>query len=413
MIAALFLLSLFLVGCEKDSRNTVNINDYIIIETSGYNEYGSISVSVDYETMIAEHINKQASTTDTIDLVNAFPPFTAKYKDTDDWKNGDVIKIKWTKNKEVISLLEETLGKKLLCDTYKYTVDGLSDIKDYNPFDDLHIENYGTMSGSGSIDFTIQYETDNEQFLWNVEHNGKDGSLKNGDTIHLTIADDIDKKEFTKQTGLKITQKETDYTIDCLCVVATDETIFSKIADTTKSNFDTVIEEWVVAGLNDTNVIESDPRTYQNVGYVYYANATINENGEMPKKKDGMFFAIYEILDYYVATPYYVFIGIEGEVTVDHERIYLNGQEFSDSFVNYEKEKVRYTIGNIRLDVNGNEIADFKWVEGEEMGFVINNIAFAGHQTIQETLDYIKRTYGLNYTNKFISEGIQEITTNN
>jgi hypothetical protein len=93
-----------------------------------------------------------------------------------------------------------------------------------------------------------------------------------------------------------------------------------------------------------------------------------------------------------------VFIGIDGRFTIDHQRAYLNGQEFSDSFVDYKKEKVRYS-------------SNVGWInKSEEMGFLVDNIlSYAGHQKIQETLSFIRNTYGKNYENEFISEDLMKM----
>ena len=382
----IFLFSFLLIGCNNSNkRPIVDVNKYITAKLDGYNNYASVTFEIDYKSMISDNVKDKSAVSDLVDVTKKFQPFIPKYKESNVLKNGDIINVKWDENKEAVAFIEKMLKKDVKIKQYEYIVDGLNDPIRYNVFSELVINTNGTMSGEGVIDSYINVSQENKENLTiNVMHNGNNGTLKNGDVITFTLDENFDFIDFTKTTGLLIDKTSIDYTIDCLCTELDNSNDFDKIDQQTTENINKVFEEWVGNGLNDESV-SSGGREYEILGYIYFTNQN---------NKEGMFFTIYKVKDSLVLNPYYTFVGTKGVLTLDHNFFYVDGEKISDSFVDYEKEKVRYSESE-------------GWIVGsEENGFLYDGLPFAGHKTLEETINYIKSVYGINYKKEIMSNNL-------
>lgn len=387
IVFATIIIFVGLVGCSKEQKETVDINNYVLEELIGYNNYASVLFSIDYDSLVNEFVKDESVANDLIDVAKKFEPFIASHSESNTLKNGDLVKVKWKENKEAVSFLEKMLNKKIISNNYyEYKVKGLEEPILYNAFSELVIDTKASFDGVGTIDTYIDVTYDKcESIKIGVIHNGKNGSLKNGDIIKLSIDKDFDLIEFTKQTGLLIEQTTYDYKINCLCKELSETKELDRIDEKTKNNIDTAFNEWVVAGLNDESVF-SKKRTYSVLGYMYYSNKN---------NRDGMLLALYKVKSPFMSEPYYTFMGIKGCITLDHEYFYSDGNEISNSFMDYEKEKVRYET-------------DIGWiVGGEENGFLVDEEPFAGHQNFNNMLNYIRSVYGANYKKEIIDQDLQ------
>ena len=342
LIVLFLLISVFyLTGCRDEYEEQININNYVQITTDGYDGYGSMLFSINYDALFEEHLSSEATKTELLDLAENFEPFIAACDEQGMLANGQTIEVVWQKNKGVIVVLERLLQKRFVANKFTCNVSGLQEVIFCDPFENLEVETNGTLDGRGSLEFCIRYaRKGKEDIVIPVEHDGRDGKLKNGDTVTLSIPDNFSLEELARETGVEATRSTIQYQINCLGVKAVGEEIFEKIDNKTKANLSHVIEEWVIAGLNDTNIMMPEQRVYRNVGYIYYTDPVATDTSD--EQSSGMFFAVYEIHDKYVPGSYYVFIGISGEFTIDHQRLYCNGEILPKSFINYEKTKAYF-----------------------------------------------------------------------
>ena len=392
MIVGSLLILTMLTGCSTttEKNNLININDYIETNVVGSDGYVTLEFEINYREAFLDAKIDEKKTEEAATLLDSFDAFEMKVKNNGNLKNNDNVKVDCVPVKKVIDTLANITGKTIVCNDFEYLISNAMTVEEYDPFEDLIVNTNGSESGSGELSFAIEFkQKDGTMVNWKVSHDGENGKIKNGDTLTLTLDEEIDEYAFTASTGKKITHKEGKYVVNCLCVPISDEGIFKRISKSMKSCFDTVIEEWVVAGLSDNSADSNIKRTYENVGYVYYTNDT----KETVNKTDDMFFAIYAINDFHLKDPYYTFIAQKGNMTVDHINTYVDGKAFSDSFVDYEKEVVRHD--------------DEKWIEGEEMGFIDNYVPFAGHRTLDELISYINNKYGSNYNYKYFSADLE------
>lgn len=401
LVAIVFLvliiaLSLLLAGCGLGNvADAINVNDYVCIESTGYNEYGSVSLSVDYESMFNNAPVPNSTKKKVADAAEVAQVFIPQYAISDTLKNGDTVSVKWEKNSSAIKEIEEVIGVPIVCEDFEFETAGLEDVRDYNPFDDLCFDTKHTVSGNGAIDFQINYHSENSEISWNVEHDGENGKIKNGDVLNLKITDEIDNETMAREFGVRVSKTTDTVEVSFLGEYALDGKILQHIGDSERAAFDKVISDWVVTGLNDENLL-CDDRTYKFEGCLYYANADETQTDLEPE--EGMLFAIYKIDDDYVYGGYYVFIGLKGLFSYDDEGVYINnGEELPNSFMYYEKEHVRYAY-------------ESGWKQNcEPMGFLYMDLAYAGHMDIQDTFKYIDESYGKDYQYRYVDVCFEDV----
>lgn len=398
----MFLLAVLCFVCltscsePEETLQVVDITNYITASATGYDGYGIVSFEIDYQKLaddtLASHDNKMRAVT----LASIYPPFTAKIEKDGLLKNGDEIQVSWDMDDSSITVIEGYLSVDLICGEYSYIIENLLELDTYDPFENLVVDTKQTVSGSGYLEFKVHCKIADLDVMWNVTHDGENGSLKNGDVLTLSIADDIDFDAFTEATGLHIKKTTDTYTVTGLRELVKSEKIFSHIGENERAAFDKVIEDWVISGLNDQQVFETEKRTYRPFGYLFYSNET-NRESPLNEYRD-MLIAIYEISDPKMKDGYYVFIGIKGDFYCDINGITINGEgQIPSSFIYYEKETVRYS-------------EKFGWGQNyETMGFLHDGIAYAGHKNIIETYSYIETTYGESYDNLCVSSELDGV----
>jgi hypothetical protein len=381
---------------ETKNCTTVNISEYFMPNVCGYDEYGSIAPTIDYNKMIDEVCNDSKAALKAKSLVKTYQPISIECSLSHDLKNGDVVNVTFTRNDDAAKAFEEILGIKLDGNDLSYTISGLASTQDYDPFLDLFIDTKKTASGKGDLDCSIHYTTSAGEIVLPVKHNGNNGTIKNGDVLMLELDENVDMNAFTRDTGLKITKTTSEHTVTYLRNYAIDDVLFEKLTTYDKNRLNRIIEEWVISGINDANGMGG--REYELSGYIFYTNADSKSIDFNTKEPEGMLVAIYKITDNFIDDGYYVFIGLKDVFSYDYNGVYVgNGENLPYSFVYYEKETVRYD-------------KMFGWGEGfEDMGFLYNKIAYAGKKNIAETFEYLEKTYGADYQYRFVSEDLKNI----
>lgn len=238
----IIMLSVMLTGCGAP---TVNLNDYVTVTVNGYDGYGSVSVSLDYEKIIADHSDRLADNLDNQIFGDKTPvlaaelafsyyePYSIAYEHSNTYKNGDVIEVYWNTNESAIEMLTQVLDIKCTYDNFSYTVEGLRPVKTVNPFENIEMNSWGTSGQAGfSSDGHAYIDVDEDApegygFQY-VEVDGnkiaklrikvdysKNGSLSNGDTVHVRLYD-VDPARFAQYCGIEVTCTEADIVVTTL-----------------------------------------------------------------------------------------------------------------------------------------------------------------------------------------------------
>ena len=132
LIGLVFLLIVVLTFCscgEKDTREEINLNEYLVITATGFDGYGTATVSLDVERLVHENSKLLVTTPTTISTqenktpiesaifaFDMYKPYALKFNESNSLKNGDVLLIEWIENEEGIRQLESVINAKF---TYK------------------------------------------------------------------------------------------------------------------------------------------------------------------------------------------------------------------------------------------------------------------------------------------------------
>lgn len=136
-------------------------------------------------------------------LAPIVPGLTFSVSPSEKLKNGDKVTLKLDTDEK--TLLE--LGKKASLSEYSYTVSGLIEIKDYNPFTKIQV-NFNGYEGDGKAEIQRSGENQPEHF----EINKKTG-LSNGDEVTVKLLDEV---KDLQELGLNPTFTKKTYTVSGL-----------------------------------------------------------------------------------------------------------------------------------------------------------------------------------------------------
>ena len=373
---------LLLTGCSIKYR-IINLNDYIVAQNSGYDGYGSVKLTIDYSKMCSDF----KLTSDEIALVDGivtdYSPITIEHDGDNKLSNSDIIDAKYNTN-EYLSNLENIFNAKIRYEKFKYTVKELESLSELDPFENLIVEANNTMTGSGAVELYTTFITQNDdKIVWNVNHSGENGKLSNGDIITLFFENEIDHEMLAREAGIRLTKTETEYELNCFTKPILDEVDIDILEQLGNEQINRVANEWIGAGLNDKNETKRE-RVLHNYGYILFTN----------NKDDGsdLLISVYQVETDPVPAGYYTYVGINGKFAYNDYGFYMSdGSELSDSYVDYEKETVRYD-------------RTFGWNEGaEKMGFLYNDVPYAGHEEIDDLIDSVQSQYGEDYENCYKS----------
>lgn len=217
-ITAITIVALIaVVGISKSIGKTINLNDYLLFETSGYNGYGSVDVSVDWEAIEAKYGDKITykdqnteeygglmSLASPLDIMKTF--VRVNVEGNDNLSNGTEITYTWSVSPEVL----EKFSCKLKYEDGAYTIEGLTEVGTFDAFADVEMEFIGIApNGQANINYLGE-----EMSYYDFDCDKTEG-LRNGDIVTVTI--DEDKIEsYAKAWGKVPAEMKKEYTVDGL-----------------------------------------------------------------------------------------------------------------------------------------------------------------------------------------------------
>lgn len=233
-LAATCLLCATLTGCGEEE---LSLEDYLSVSYSGANGYATANVDFDYIgfadaiasnskenlsffELAAAADNVKINTDGDIENLSNDDQFTVSF----DWDADDAKK----------------LGLKYIGNDKEFTVEGLEDVKEIDPFADLNIA-YSGISPNGSIDYSATINTNNTlPFTFSYFFDPM-SNLKNGDTIKVSI-DDNNIQQKALQNGYLLTTTEKEFTVEGLpYLITTLDELSPEILDKMKKQSEDVI----------------------------------------------------------------------------------------------------------------------------------------------------------------------------
>ena len=188
----------FLVGCS--GKPTVNLNDYVVMDATGYDGYGTVSASLNFSKLIednAEYLtDKSLDTTyfgdQTAQMAAEFifynnKPFVLAYTAPENAKNGDKVEFTWNTSEDGIEKLSQVLEVKFKYDNFTYEFKDLKPVKEVDPFEGFTYT-FDGFSPYIRCEFEGDIYFDWHQSSLSVSVD-KQFSLANGETITFSIYD--------------------------------------------------------------------------------------------------------------------------------------------------------------------------------------------------------------------------------
>lgn len=196
-----------LTGC---GGTTVNLNDYITVEVSGYNTMGEARVFFDKEAFeedfgekIEAKIDKQGGDAGlmSMELQFGYEPYDVMLRYCADYEvgkvselsNGDVVQVVWDCEDENA---KEFFNCTLNYSNIEYKVEGLEELAAFNPFEFATVE-FSGIAPNGSVTITPDLNKKEMQYL--SFYADKNGGLSNGDTVVVTANIQGDVNSFAQQ----------------------------------------------------------------------------------------------------------------------------------------------------------------------------------------------------------------------
>ena len=243
-VIAVVVVAIVALVVVKNQKKKVNINDYISVEYNGYETAGTAYVDFD-ETGFSEAVIKTQGKklknvkslddldwSDLTDLMGSsnwdlIDSITFDVKPDSDLSNGDVVTVTASWNEDY----EKKAGVKILSKEQEFTVEGLEEVKEVDPFEDIEV----TFSGTPPYvypNWTNNSDDDYLRYLW---FNFEDyDSLDVGDTVTLTVDE---SEENALANGYKFTQTSKEY------IVSGVDSYVTSAADISADNLDSMKNE--------------------------------------------------------------------------------------------------------------------------------------------------------------------------
>lgn len=408
LIGLVFLLIVALTFCscgEKDTREEINLNEYLVITATGFDGYGTATVSLDVERLVHENSKLLVTTPTTISTqenktpiesaifaFDMYKPYTLKFNESNSLKNGDVLLIEWIENEEGIRQLESVINAKFTYKNVKHEVVELIPMMEVDPFENVYLELSG-VSGQGKIDLSMSQaiiKIGDENYIFAVAIDDmKDGGYKNGDVVRVKL--EVDEEKLKQEYGFILKTRTKEVVLDGFAhYPGADENVFESIEYTN-------IDKAFAAHIKDT---VSDTATFKIKKVLLYVNETTEKQEESWNWHNQIVF-IYEITDgdlvfyQYFMPNRNIYIGYTfDEVSMSRKQIIMLDtlEELSDNPENYIKQTVYDGVSSeLTFSANGRKYAGSKSLDGVE--------SQCGKFGITNTAEYYDNMLSFEYNN--------------
>lgn len=190
-ICAGIVAIIVIIIAVANAKPTINMNKYVTVESDGYDGYGSARVQVDWETIEKKYGEKVKYTNKAKEeygnLLKLSTPIdflsdevSVKLEKSDKLSNGETIEYKWDVEEDISDYLKVKVKYK----DDSYTVEGLTEVGKFNPFDSLEVS-FSGIAPNGQVDYNY---SGSELNAYDFQCDKMSG-LRNGDKVKISIND--------------------------------------------------------------------------------------------------------------------------------------------------------------------------------------------------------------------------------
>lgn len=243
LIAAIITIVLVIVN----SKPSIDLNEFLVFKAEGYDGYGRVTISVDWDAVDEKYGEDLKFTGDAKDkfgdLLELAEPVEAlksyisieldKDSSSTNLKNGDKVKYKWVVKKDA----EKYVKCKLEYKNSEYAVSGLEKVETFDAFEGVSLEFKGSSnSGYGIFNYSgplSRYDFDYQSL----------SDLKNGDVITVSLYNQ--DAQYYIDNYKKVPESfEKEFTVEGLTEYITSGDEFSEdFLDEVKGKAEKVIED--------------------------------------------------------------------------------------------------------------------------------------------------------------------------
>lgn len=216
-VAAALVVLIAIICIAVKAGSTINLNKYVVIETEGYDGFGTASAQIDWnaiETKYGSKVKYKAG------AKNEYGGFLSMMTPIDCMKecihvelssnsnlaNGDELNYTW----EVADELTQVVKCKVKYKDDKYKVSGLTEVQKFDAFANLDVTFEG-ISSNGNMRYSYSgTDLNNNDF-----HCDKANGLSNGDTVKIWINEN-QLESYAQRFGKVPEQLEKEYTVEGL-----------------------------------------------------------------------------------------------------------------------------------------------------------------------------------------------------
>lgn len=271
-IAAVLLIAVIGVSIFFATRPaTLKLDSYISVKFDGYDSQGTAQFDFDTDAFMEDYGSKiKLKKSKADDLFSFIDSFSEPAEllvdfcidgDLDKWdhlSNGDQVTFTWQCDEEAAM---DLFHVRLSYEDITFTVEGLSEAQELDPFADFELE----VSGFAPYATASYNYNSNADYAWYLDFElSASENLKNGDTITVSVkdADDSDwQEDFLEDYGVILTQTEKTFTVEGLEEYVTD---LSQITDEAMAQMDAQVEDVITSlasNWKDCNTIASMEHT--------------------------------------------------------------------------------------------------------------------------------------------------------
>ena len=253
-VAVIVLVVMILLGQPKK----INLENLVVANFHGYNTVGTVGINWDSENFYLE-LSKALNKKDvSLEAPAIYAACSFSTESSTGLSNGDEVVVKIEYDNDAV----KDYKIKFTGDEAKFTVEGLEDLVEIDPFQGLSVS-FSGISPNGTA--TYEYTGDTTYVTLNTFNFDKTGELKNGDTVTASVRY---SNEDTVYNGFLFTETSRTFTVEGL-----DEYVdsYSKLTEEflthAKQESEDAIAAYVANNYNENSVLS--PVSY--AGYVFCA----------------------------------------------------------------------------------------------------------------------------------------------
>ncbi len=348
----------------------VDLSKYVKIEYSGYDETGNAYVYLDESKLLVDILKAQGEDVTSTNKVSfsmkaLMNSIELEQTNFENLTNGEKITI----TVKYDTLLMEDNDIEFKNGTKEYTVEGLAELMEVDPFEDITIKLSGT-SPNGYVYYNNGSDIDCVR--WSSFEFDKDDELKNGDTITLRVKPD--SIEYALEKGYKYTATSKDYKVEGLdfyyeSMAEISQEHMKQYEDEASLKFDNSMEWISYAEISDKKLLGTYFAKYDGyasnniIVFVYTATLTSTEGN-------------FDTTTIYV--PVYLKVGCIKDGKLDYIYAYTDGyistEQGYGSYTGYISGDLMYTefiinfLSKNKYEVTASEgMPEFKEVTGQNI----------------------------------------------